>query len=75
MDAMKALSAICLSATICIFFAGCDGSPLLRERYLGQSITEPELIPQGVRRDAYGNPILKQEEEKSRSFWRLLLRD
>jgi len=38
--------------------AGCVGQDLgLRNQYVGQSLLQPGMLPQIVRRDAYGDPV------------------
>jgi len=44
-----------------LVLGGCDSDTLLRDRYMGQGLIEPELLQQRINRDQLGNPILTKE--------------
>ena len=46
-----------------LVLGSCESDPLLRDRYMGQGLIEPELLQQIVRRDQLGNPILTKKPE------------
>jgi hypothetical protein len=56
-------------SVLCLGLSACDSSPLLRDNYMGQKVVEPHLLPQRVKRDGNGNPILQAESRSWTSFW------
>ena len=63
MRSMKDVPYISILTLVVLVLGSCESDPLLRDRYMGQGLVEPELLQQIVRRDRLGNPILTKKPE------------
>ena len=63
MRSMKISPYMTILTLAVLVLGSCGSDPLLRDRYMGQGLIEPELLQQIVRRDQLGNPILTKKLE------------
>ncbi|MBT3532839.1 MAG: hypothetical protein HN478_03110 [Rhodospirillaceae bacterium] len=73
MVVMKALCCLFILSLLAANLTACDSDPILREKYSGQGILEPEYLPQPVRRDQLGNPILRENTPDGDGYWQRLM--
>jgi hypothetical protein len=72
MRVMKLAASLLFLSLIATGLAACDNSPPLRDNYQGQSLIEPDLLPQLVLRDEDGNPIPPGQPRDNKGFWKSL---
>ena len=63
MRSMKVVPYTSILTLVVLVLGSCESDTLLRDRYMGQGLVEPQLLQKIVRRDRLGNPILTKDQE------------